>query len=116
MRFSDNLRNLRLQRGLTQMKLAEGLQTTQSSITAWESERREPDFRTIQRIAEYFNVPLSALLPSDDSVDADFISVVAESIQQNEKLKELFNIVKGFSDQDLSALLAVARSISNKNV
>lgn len=34
MKFCDNLRNLRIQRGLTQTELAERLGTSQSSITA----------------------------------------------------------------------------------
>ena len=111
MKFSDNLRNLRLQRGLTQMELAEGLKTSQSSITSWEQERREPDFRTIQRIADYFNVPLSSLLPSDDSNDNEYAQRVASSLNGNVKLRETFDVIKNFSDEQLSVILSVAKSM-----
>lgn len=116
MKFSDNLRNIRLQRGLTQMELAKDLGTSQSSITSWEQERREPDFRTLQKLADYFGVPLSALLPSDDSSDPDYYNVVVNSFNTNQKLRTLFDITRNFSDRDLDALIAVARSISNKNL
>ena len=114
MKFSDNLRNLRLQRGLTQMELAEGLSTSQSSITSWESEKREPDFKTIQKIADYFRVPISALLPSSDDLDDTFVNVVAESLHQNPKLKLLFDHTKNFSEKDLDAVLAIVESISGR--
>lgn len=114
MKFSDNLRNLRIQRGLTQMQLAEGLKTSQSSITSWEQERREPDFKTIQKLADFFNVPLSSLLPSDDSISQDYINVVTETFKKNQKLKTLFDLVKNFDDGDLNVLISVAESISGK--
>ena len=91
MKFSDNLRNLRLQRQLTQMQLAEDLRTSQSAITSWENGKREPDFKTIERIAKYFNVPLSALLPSSDNLDDAYVTSIAEAFQQNPYLKLLFD-------------------------
>lgn len=114
MKFNDNLRNLRIQRGLTQTKLAEALGTAQSSIAAWENCSREPDFRTIQRIATYFDVPLSSLLPSDDSIDADFTNIIAESMHQNPKLRLLFDRTKNFSESDLDAVLVIVNAISRE--
>ena len=69
MNFHTKLRNLRLSRGLTQMEVAEGLGSSQASVTSWETGRREPDFATIKRISEFFNVPMSSLLPSEDIAD-----------------------------------------------
>lgn len=114
MEFSTKLRNLRVQRGLTQIELADALKTSQSSITSWEQARREPDFSTIKRIAAYFNVPLSALLPSSDDIDESYVSTVAESLHQNPKLKLLFDRAKNFSERDLDAVLAVTNAISRE--
>lgn len=114
MKFNDNLRNLRLQRKMTQMKLAESIGTSQSAVAAWENQTREPDFRTIQKLADFFNVPLSALLPSDDSISQDYINVVTETFQKNQKLKTLFDLVKNFDDANLNVLISVAESISGK--
>ena len=114
MKFSDKLRNLRIERGLTQMDLARGLGTSQSSITAWELEKREPDFKTNRKIADYFNVPASALLPSDDHVDDEYVAVVAESLHQNPKLRMLFDRTKNFNEKDLDAMISIAESIRGR--
>lgn len=112
MRFGDNLRNLRLQRGYTQQRLAQLLGTSQASITAWETESREPDFATIKRLAQFFAVPLSALLPSDTNVDEDEVRKVSDLLHGKAKLKELVDIIATFGDDELDTLISVARSIN----
>lgn len=116
MKFSTNLRNLRLQRGLTQMELAERLQTSQSAITAWESERREPDFKTIKRIADFFGVPITTLLPSSDDVDDDYVRNIAEAFHANQKLSMLFNKLIFFSESDLDAVISIVNAIAKEYV
>ena len=115
MKFCDNLRNIRLQRGMTQMQLAEGLHTSQSAITSWENGRREPDFRTIEKISDFFGVPLSALLPSNDNLDSSYVNVVAETLQQNPKLKTLFDKLRFMSDRDLDAVAAVVNALTRES-
>lgn len=114
MRFSDNLRNMRLARGLTQMQLAQALGTSQSAITAWETQTREPDFKTIQRLADYFHVPITSLLPSDDHEDDDRIKTISESLHSNPKLGLLFDRTRFMSDSDLDAVLAVVTAITKE--
>lgn len=113
MRFADNLRNLRLQRGMTQMQLAESLNTSQSAITSWENGRREPDFRTIRKIADFFHVPMTALLPSTDAIDMDYVNSVAESFQQNPYLKLLFDRLRYMSDKNLKVIMGVANALAH---
>lgn len=93
------------------MKLAEGLGTSQSAVAAWENESREPDFKTIKRIADYFGVPMSALLPSPDTIDESYVNVIAESLHQNPKLGLLFDKTKNFSEKDLDAMIVIADTI-----
>lgn len=114
MDFSTKLRNLRIQRGLTQMEMAEGLGTSQSSITSWEQGRREPDFTTIKRIALFFNVPMSSLLPSSDDLEDGLVESVAEALHQNSKLKLLFDRSKYLSDSDLDVVLGVVNAIQKE--
>ena len=116
MTFQNKLRNLRISRGLTQIELAEGLGTSQSSITSWESGRREPDFATIRRLSDYFGVPMSSLLPSDDNVDENYIGSVSQAIAKNPKLCQLFERTRFLSDTDLDAVLAVANALSKDHV
>ncbi len=116
MRFSDNLRNLRLDRKMTQMKLAEGLETSQSAITSWERGTREPDFRTIQRIADFFGVPLSALLPYSDegNDDTDRIARIVDSMRNDPELCLLFDEERTLLKEDVAAIRSVVRAIKGK--
>jgi len=114
MKFSDNLRNLRISRRMTQMELAEKLGTSQSAIAAWENSKREPDFRTISRIADYFGVTMTALLPSSDIVDESYVTSIAEQLHQNPKLGLLFDRTKTMSEEDLDVILSVVNAISRE--
>ena len=116
MRFSDNLRNLRLTRRMTQMKLAEGLGTSQSAVAAWENGTREPDFRTIKKISDYFNVSMSTLLPSNDALDESYVNSIAESLQQNPKLNLLFEKARTMPESDLDVILSVVNAILRERV
>lgn len=115
MKFSDNLRNLRVSRNMTQMDLAKSLNTSQSAITAWERSAREPDFRTIQKIADFFGVPMSTLLPQDDTIDEDYTNSIANSLHKNPKLRTLFDKVKFLSDADLDVVISVVNAIQRNH-
>lgn len=65
-RFSQNLRRVRCQAGLTQQQLADRLHVTRQSISSWELGRTEPDFETAGRLAEIFGTSVSSLLGEDE--------------------------------------------------
>ena len=56
--FAKGLKELRLERGLTQSALAKELNVTQNAIFNWENEKREPSIEMIQKIANYFSTSL----------------------------------------------------------
>lgn len=60
--FKDRLRTLRKSRKLTQDKLATDLGIAKSTISMYENGNREPDFETLELIADYFNVSLASLI------------------------------------------------------
>lgn len=114
MNFGQKLRNLRIQRNMSQQKLADELDISQSAIAAYETGEREPSFAVIQKIADYFGVPASTLTPFSNASD-DYVQNVADSLHDNPKLKELFDKAKYLSETDLDAVLAVVSSLSRKN-
>ena len=61
-----HLRELRIQKGLTQAELSKTLQVSASSIGMYEQGRREPDNETLGRIANFFNVTTDYLLGRTD--------------------------------------------------
>lgn len=68
MSFQENLKNLRLKRGLSQKKLADAIGVAQSSINYWEKGERVPSVESTNRLADFFNVTLDELYDIDYSV------------------------------------------------
>lgn len=62
-KFSERLKELRLQAGLTQEQLSKELGGTidQSTIALWENKKRVPNFDSVLEIAVYFGVSLDYL-------------------------------------------------------
>lgn len=56
------LKELRMQRKISQLKLAFDLNMNQNSISRYENCEREADYATLIKIADYFNVSLDYLL------------------------------------------------------
>ena len=61
------IKTMRLSRNMTQADLAKAINQSQSSITMYETGRREPDFETLETLADVFNVPLVSLMIDPDS-------------------------------------------------
>ena len=60
------LKEIRKQRGVTQLKLAMDLNISQNTISRYETGEREADYTTLIRLADYFNVSLDYLLERTD--------------------------------------------------
>ncbi len=56
------LKELRKERGFSQLKLALDLNMNQNSISRYENMEREADYETLIKFADYFNVSLDYLL------------------------------------------------------
>lgn len=60
--FQSVLKSLRKAQGLTQEELAKVLKISRSTIGMYENGSREPDYETLELIADYFNVDIDYLL------------------------------------------------------
>lgn len=69
MRFAENLRELRIDIGLSQYQLANKLQLSQSSIAKWELSKTEPTATAIIKIAQFFNISTDELLGYNSDFD-----------------------------------------------
>lgn len=80
--FGEALKNLRTGRNLSQQQLADKLYVNRSSVANWEAGRRVPDLVIITRIAQIFEVDVSALTRTADSSaeSAEIIVVDDENI------------------------------------
>lgn len=56
------LKELRKKRNISQLKLALDLSMNQNTISRYETGEREADYKTLIKIADYFNVSIDYLL------------------------------------------------------
>lgn len=61
------LKELRKQKGISQLKLAMDLGMNQNSISRYENLEREADYYTLIAFADYFNVSIDYLLGRTDN-------------------------------------------------
>lgn len=66
--FQKRLRQLREQKGYqTQQSLADALGVAQSTVANWEAGRREPNYETTARLADFFRVSVDYLMGRTDA-------------------------------------------------
>ncbi len=56
------LKELRKKKGISQLRLATELNTTQNTISRYETGEREPGINELIKIADYFNVSVDYLI------------------------------------------------------
>ena len=93
--FSNRLKELRTQAGLTQLQLAQRLGITKSVISFYELSERDPSPDVLIRLANIFHVSTDYLLGLDkketldisgiDKNDVAILRALAESLRQKEK-------------------------------
>ena len=78
--FSIVFKNLRKDNDLTQGELAKKLGVAPSTVGMYERGQREPDFETLEKIADYFKVNMNTLLGKGDALDRVGNSIVGTKI------------------------------------
>ena len=64
--FSQRLKELRIDKKLSQEKLAKDLSVSRTTVLKWENGEHETDFHTLVKIADFFDVSLDFLLGRKD--------------------------------------------------
>lgn len=66
--FKTRLKELRLERNLSQTELAKCLQVSQATIGKWETGDRKPDLESLMKISVFFGVSADYLLGLRDTI------------------------------------------------
>ncbi len=91
--LKDRIKELRVEKGLRQIDLANELSVSKATISLWERGNARPEFGTCETMAAFFNVTLSYLLGSSndrvpDTADIDLDEQAAQGIC--EEYREMF--------------------------
>ncbi|MFE5321309.1 helix-turn-helix domain-containing protein [Paenibacillus sp. NPDC056579] len=94
MKYGHRIAKLRNDQRLTQEDLAGKVGITRSALSHYENNRREPDYETIQKFADFFQVTIDFLMGrSDDSshpIDNDVQEFISHLELSDEALMERF--------------------------
>ncbi len=89
MNFAHRLKQLRKDFKLTQEELSKKLSSSRSTIAGYETERKEPDYETLKKIADFFNISIDYLLGRTDVRSQEQNSIYQENNNSIPFLKEL---------------------------
>lgn len=108
--IGKRLRQLREENDLLQKELALKLNISQQTISLYESNRREPDYEMLKRIADFFNVSTDFLLGESDIKNP----YTNDKDELTPEEKELLKEIK--SDPELSVLFHDLKDAPKKKI
>ncbi len=117
MNFAERLRELRIQRGFSQVELAKKLGLSNSTISMYERGEREPDFDTLDLIGDFFNVDVNFLLGKEDGSRYYLepqVAELAKEVYERDELKTLFDAVKDIPKEDIETVIRMIKGLKNE--
>ena len=117
--FNEILKQLRNRDNLSQAELAQKLGVAKSTIGMYESGKREPDFETLESIADFFNVDMNFLLGRDGSENDhyylnDETRQIAQEAFENPELRTLFHVARDIPPERLKAHIECMKSLKRQ--
>lgn len=86
--FGNRLSELRKKKGISQYKLADELGFSRGQIANYEQGSREPDYSTLLKIAEYFNVSTDYLLGKEEFDNRDLLAAhIDDDLTEEERIE-----------------------------
>ncbi|MBQ7863829.1 MAG: helix-turn-helix transcriptional regulator [Lachnospiraceae bacterium] len=96
--FHKILRLLRNEKNMSQQDLADALKISKSAINMYERGERQPNFETLEIIADYFNVDIDFLLGrTDKTTKVIGPATIAAHFDGSEYTEEELNKIKEFA-------------------
>ena len=105
--FKDMLKYLRSRDKMSQQELAKKLGIAKSTISMYEVGKREPDFETLEAIADLFNVDMNFLLGHDGSELTYYsdpeTARLAQEMFDDPQMRSLFHMKRGMEPEKFQA-------------
>lgn len=107
-----NLKNLRLEKGISQSKLAEIIGTSQQSINKYENHNIEPDINTLIALADYFSTSVDYLIGHSD-IRHKIEAVTPFDLNEDEA--SLITAYRKLTSQEKESLHLIIKNYNAKN-
>mgnify|MGYP002511354712 CR=1 FL=1 len=103
MKFGELLARLRKERGILQKELATYLEVTVATISNYEKGIHSPDYETLIKLADFFDVSTDYLLQRTDYKAS--ISTLNQELIIDYKVSDLLNAVLQLDQSSMAALV-----------
>ncbi len=120
--FSQNFKNLRLSRGLTQAQIADKLNISISAVSMYEQGRRKPDNNMLKKICEKFSISIDSLLGinatnncKEQSVDT-FIDNITYTLMAQKGLMFNGKLITQKDKEKIVEAIKIATAVAISNV
>ena len=100
----NRIKQLRIERGITQTELAKIISVSQAALSGYETGKYEADLATYRKIAEYFGVSVDFLLGGD---------APASSLTLDDFTFAMHHHSGQLTEKDKQILLAMAQQLSD---
>lgn len=111
--FGKRLAQLRKEKGISQYEFADRIGFSRGQVANYEQGKREPDYETLQKIADFFNVSTDYLLGRIDSdktikneeslldpqLGVFFKEIKNAPEDRQEQLRKIWEIIKSEGDR-----------------
>ena len=114
--INANIKFIRKQKSMTQQKFADYIGIKRSSLGAYEEGRAKPNYETVNRISEKFNITLDKLLKSDLSAIADKSVFGKSDNADNGKRVVAYENSSDIAGKDLRVLPITVDNEGNENI
>lgn len=108
--FQNIFKQLRISSGYTQIEMSQKLGISRSTIGMYETGAREPDFETLETIADFFNVDIDYLLGRTDKTTL----LPESSYYFNEEARELAEFM--FKNPEYKVLFDASRKVKKEDI
>lgn len=107
--FRSVLKSLRNAKGITQDELARALHISRSSVGMYENGSREPDYETLESIADYFNVDIDYLIGRTNKT-----TIIPNSYYLNDDAREMAQFL--YENPDYKVLFDASRKVKREDI
>ena len=114
--MGNRIRELRKMRGITMKQLGEALGVAESTISHYETGRRQLDNETLLRLGEFFGVSVGYILGAEEEktplVNGDEeLTELLETLKTRPECRMLFQISKDATKEDVEKAIRIIEAL-----
>lgn len=111
MTLNEKVVSLCKERRISQSELERSIGISKGSVTKWKTQ--EPKYSTLEKVAAFFNVPVSSLT-NESYYSNEETAQMAQEIFENKELRLLFSAARDASPEDLKTTHDMLMALKRK--